>query len=102
MPIRRRSHADTVSAVPTDAMTEREIRAVISDAWSRLLELGPLGDHDSFFGFGGHSILALRAVELVREATGVEVPMSVFLADPTPSAVGRFVHQHLEAPPERA
>jgi hypothetical protein len=78
-------------------MNEREIRTVVSDAWGRLLDLGHVGEHDSFFDFGGHSILALQAVELVREATGVAVPMSVFVADPTPTGVGRFVHQHLEA-----
>lgn len=52
-------------------------------AWSELLPVSDLGIDDNFFDLGGNSIAAVQIVARVRAATGVDLPISRFLIDPT-------------------
>jgi acyl-CoA synthetase (AMP-forming)/AMP-acid ligase II/acyl carrier protein len=51
--------------------------------WSELLAVPDLGTDDNFFDLGGNSIAAVQIVARVRAETGVDLPISRFLIDPT-------------------
>lgn len=59
---------------------------VLCEIWAEVLERDPVGADDDFFAVGGHSLLAARAVALVREVFGVELQVNVIFQAPTPSA----------------
>ena len=51
----------------------------IADVWASLLQLDHVGATDNFFEIGGHSLLAMEAVALIEERTGVRLePRSLF------------------------
>ena len=61
--------------------TETEI--VLARIWSDVLQVEQVGLHDDFFEFGGHSILAVKAVSRMREQLETEVPLSAMFECPT-------------------
>ncbi|PHH88347.1 hypothetical protein CDD83_7645 [Cordyceps sp. RAO-2017] len=63
----------------------RDIAAIFSEALGRRCSV-----HDDFFFSGGHSILAARAVQMMRARLGgggLAVPFTAILAHPTPAAL---------------
>jgi len=91
--------------VESDTPTER----VIADAFKELLRLQRVGAHDDFFALGGHSLIAIRLVALLRDRLGVSVPVRVLFEAPTvrrlaskvDSMRGRDVGPRLERVAER-
>ena len=61
----------------------RELEDQLVQIWSELLKLERVGVHDNFFEFGGHSLLATQVVSRLREALGVELPLSEVFGYPT-------------------
>jgi hypothetical protein len=61
--------------------TETEI--VLARIWSDVLQVEQVGLHDDFFEFGGHSILAVKAVSRMRQQLETEVPLSAMFECPT-------------------
>jgi hypothetical protein len=59
--------------------------------WVALFGFEPVGVEDDFFELGGHSLLAGRLLVQVREAFGVELPLSSFLAAPRISQLARLL-----------
>lgn len=57
--------------------TERRIAAV----WSQLLRVSQVGRSANFFSLGGHSLLVIRAIGLLRQQ-GLSVSAADFLANP--------------------
>ena len=48
-----------------------------------MLGLERVGRRDNFFALGGHSLLAVRAIARMRQALGMEIPLSHVFAHPT-------------------
>jgi amino acid adenylation domain-containing protein len=70
------------SAAPaTDA--ERTLAGI----WAALLGREQVGAEDDFFALGGNSLLALQAVSRIRDAFGIELPVEVLFAAPTPASL---------------
>jgi dihydroaeruginoic acid synthetase len=55
----------------------------VAETGAQILGRPPAGRDDSFFGAGGDSLLATRVIALLRERTGVELPMREFFREPT-------------------
>ncbi|UXY24910.1 amino acid adenylation domain-containing protein (plasmid) [Streptomyces cynarae] len=55
----------------------------LADIWSDVLGLDRVGVHDNFFMVGGDSIRAMVAVDRVRAAFEVTVPLVAFFQNPT-------------------
>ncbi|MGN9779208.1 hybrid non-ribosomal peptide synthetase/type I polyketide synthase [Micromonospora sp. H33] len=59
--------------------TEREVAGIFAD----LLGEPDVAPTAGFFELGGHSLLAAQLVAQVRRTCGVEIPLRVFVAEPT-------------------
>jgi len=66
--------------------------------WAEALGYERVGVHDSFFALGGHSLLGVRVLARVQDLLGVDVPLSVLLADPTVLALARAVDAARQEP----
>ncbi|WP_158566872.1 non-ribosomal peptide synthetase family protein [Actinomadura craniellae] len=76
--------ADTAPRGPREharepTATERRLLAI----WSGLLESEDVGLDDDFFALGGHSILAVRLMQAVREEFGADIALGTLLGAPT-------------------
>lgn len=68
---------------PRNAMEEQ-----LCALWKKVLEEGTqrvdsIGIHDNFFDRGGHSLLVIRLVSLIRETLDIEVPVRILFEKPT-------------------
>lgn len=76
-------------------MTEDEV--LVCQAFADVLGLASVGRDDSFFALGGHSLLTVQLVRLVRERAGVEIaPFEVF-SSPTPASLADRLQQGVPA-----
>ncbi|MGW4596255.1 non-ribosomal peptide synthetase [Streptomyces sp. NPDC004457] len=70
-----------------------EAESAVAEIWAELLGTSALGAHDNFFAAGGHSLLATRAVNRMREAFGVSLPLSLIFEAPTVALATAAVEQ---------
>jgi amino acid adenylation domain-containing protein len=56
---------------------------LVARAWADVLKLESVGIHDNFFELGGHSLLAIRVNSRLREAFGIQFPLSMLFEQPT-------------------
>ncbi|HEY0020529.1 MAG TPA: amino acid adenylation domain-containing protein [Longimicrobium sp.] len=68
-----------------------ELEETIAAAWREVLGVPRVGVHDDFFGLGGNSLVALRLLARIRQATGAEVPVAALLQGPTVERMARTV-----------
>ncbi|WP_072805089.1 non-ribosomal peptide synthetase [Rhodococcoides yunnanense] len=64
---------------------------VVTAIFSEVLGMETVGTDDDFFELGGNSLAAMRAVTLLRNSTGVDLPLQTFLADPVPLSIAALV-----------
>lgn len=64
-------------------INERE--AAIAEVFAQVLGQSPISRHDHFFERGGHSLLAVRAMPLLRKAMHQELGMADFFKNGTPA-----------------
>ena len=49
--------------------------------WTEILNLDTIADDDNFLDLGGDSIAAMLCLNRIRARFGVDIPMTVFLAE---------------------
>jgi FkbH-like protein len=69
----RRTAPRAPGSDPPRTPLEREL----SEIWGALLHLPSVGIHDSFFEFGGHSLLAVQLLSRVRQIYSVDLSLEV-------------------------
>ena len=82
--------ADTAAAAPVAAgggTREREVAAVLAE----LLARPDVGPDENFFEIGGHSLLAIRLIVVIRERYDVEMPLNELFDSPTSRAVAAWI-----------
>lgn len=70
----------------------------LAEIWSQLLKVERIGRRDDFFQLGGHSLLTVKVISLLRARLDVEVPLSAMFTRSTLIEFARFV---TEAAPTR-
>jgi hypothetical protein len=56
-----------------------ESETALAQIWADVLKLGRVGRHDNFFQLGGHSLLVLKVISLLKQA---EVEITVVTTPP--------------------
>ncbi|KKB80638.1 polyketide synthase [Devosia limi DSM 17137] len=69
---------------PRDAVETR-----LAEFWRELLGIGQVGIEDNFFDIGGHSLVAVRLFRSIRQAYGVDLPISTLFEAPTIAQLAR-------------
>ncbi|BCJ55996.1 hypothetical protein Asp14428_74710 [Actinoplanes sp. NBRC 14428] len=67
--------------------------ATVCRVWAEVLKLGDVSPHDDFFGLGGQSLTAVRAVARLRAELGLPVDARSVFAHPTPAALAAALEQ---------
>lgn len=73
-----------------------KVEEKLAKIWAEVLRLANLGIHDNFFALGGHSLLASQVVSRVRDAFGVDLPLSQIFESPTVSSLALNVQDLLK------
>ncbi len=60
---------------------------IVADVWAEVLGLERVGVEDNFFDLGGHSLLATKALSLLQERVGINLPIRLMFESPTPAAL---------------
>ncbi|MFC5289945.1 amino acid adenylation domain-containing protein [Actinokineospora guangxiensis] len=95
------THAGKVdrAALPTPgAAAAREYKPprtqaerAVADIWAEVFDLPRVARDDDFFALGGHSLLTLRVIALLRERRGVEMTVRSFLEHRTVEALAAAI-----------
>jgi acyl-coenzyme A synthetase/AMP-(fatty) acid ligase/acyl carrier protein len=64
---------------------------VLSEIWSEILKVTPIGIHDDFFALGGDSLLATRLIFKTRHALNVEIPMGTIFDARTINRLAEYI-----------
>jgi acyl carrier protein len=64
---------------------------VLSEIWSEILKVTPIGIHDDFFALGGDSLLATRLIFKTRHALNVEIPMGTIFVARTINRLAEYI-----------
>ncbi|MGW5740793.1 non-ribosomal peptide synthetase [Amycolatopsis sp. NPDC003861] len=93
-------HPDALRDTPfTPPGTDAE--QAVAEIWAAVLGVPRLGADDDFFTVGGHSLLVVRAVNRMRDAFGVDVPLRLVFEHPTVRAaageIEKLIIAELEA-----
>jgi acyl carrier protein len=71
------------------------VEAELVGIWQALLGVERIGVEDHFFDLGGHSLLATRLMARVRDAFGVNLPLSaLFENGPTVAGLAQAIDHH--------
>jgi amino acid adenylation domain-containing protein len=76
---------------PSYTAPESDLEIAIAAIFAQVLHLEKVGLDDKFFDIGGHSLLVVQVVSRVRKAFSVDVPIRLFVENPTVKAVADFV-----------
>jgi len=95
---------------PDRAQTEAEdyaapanpVEELLAELFSEVLGLDRVGVRSSFFDLGGHSLLATQVMSRVREAFGVQLPLSRLFEEPTVAGLAAVILlEHGKLAPDR-
>jgi amino acid adenylation domain-containing protein len=78
----RRALPDPAQSAPA-ASPGDEMEQLLAGIFGTVLGRDSVGPRDDFFALGGHSLLATQVAARVREALGIEPPLSLLFEEPT-------------------
>ncbi len=65
--------------IPPRTLTER----MLAELWAEVLNLPEVGIHDNFFTLGGHSLMAVRLTQKIRERLHIDLSLVALFQAPT-------------------
>ena len=78
--------AQGVAAVP-----ENDLERTVAKIWEDVLQVPQVGIDQNFFDLGGHSLLTIRVLGRLREATGRTLPITDMFRFPTVRALAQHM-----------
>ena len=85
------SAAASAEAAPVGVELRGDTEHALAAIWRELLSLPQVGADSHFFRSGGHSLLAVRLVPMIRERFGVELPTRKIFEYPLLSALAEYI-----------
>jgi thioester reductase-like protein len=79
-----------------------QVEERVTTVFGALLGVQQVAGGDDFFELGGHSLLGVELVTRLRDATGVELPLSAIFDRPTPAAIAELIRTAREQGVEEA
>ncbi|MGH7562688.1 MAG: amino acid adenylation domain-containing protein [Gemmatimonadales bacterium] len=73
---------------------------VVARIWQELLDRPVIGVTEGFFDLGGHSLVATRILSRLREAFGIELPVSAVFDHPTVAGLAEAIAARGRTPDE--
>ncbi len=77
------------TSVPPRDLIECQLLAI----WQQVLGTDQIGIQDYFFAVGGHSLLAMRLVSLIRQQFNLQLPVAVLFQQGTVAALAELIRQ---------
>ncbi len=74
------------TTLPVEPRDELESR--LREVWEEVLDVRPIGIHDSFFDLGGHSLSAIRLAARIQERLGLRFSLATLFRYPTIAQLG--------------
>jgi len=71
--------SESASFIPPRTNTELQL----SQIWSEVLNVTPVGVTNNFFDLGGHSLLAVRLMARIERQLGIHLPLATLFAEST-------------------
>jgi amino acid adenylation domain-containing protein len=88
----------TISAPDAEYAAPRTpAEELLSGLWANVLRVNRVGINDNFFELGGHSLLAIQLISRIRDAFGLELPLSDLFEHPTVSELAQSVENRMRA-----
>ncbi|WP_437314683.1 amino acid adenylation domain-containing protein [Sorangium sp. So ce385] len=89
-------------AVPMEGAAGPEPRtptaAAIAGIWSELLGVAAVSAHDSFFSLGGHSMLAVRLINQLRQRFRIDMPLKTLFERPRLQDLADLIDREIGGP----
>lgn len=80
-------------ALKEDFVSPRtQVEEQLSEIWSQVLGIEPVGIHDNFFDLGGNSLQTIQLIFKVRETFQAELPIASLFDAPTIAKFAEFVN----------
>lgn len=73
-----------------------EVERKLTQLWSQVLQVEPVGVKDDFFDLGGHSLLAVQLFGAIEKEFGTKLPLSALFQAPTVEQLAQLLHQEAE------
>jgi amino acid adenylation domain-containing protein/thioester reductase-like protein len=72
------------------------IELQLTQIWSSILGIAPVGVQDNFFELGGNSLLIVKFLSQLRQACGVDLPVYCLFEFPTVAGIAQVIEQILQ------
>ncbi len=76
---------------------QTETQKAVAEIFAEVLGLDRIGIQDDFFGLGGHSLRATRAIYRIRSRLQIELPISALFKNPTVAELAHAIEQSQSA-----
>jgi amino acid adenylation domain-containing protein len=87
-----------VTKHPTPVVSGDKMEDRIVAILEKVLQVHPIGIHDSFFELGGHSLLAIRLMAAIDEAFGRSLPLATLFQCSTAAQLAKVLRDPKQAP----
>jgi amino acid adenylation domain-containing protein len=91
----------TSTTAPTFVPPRTPIEEILSNIWTDVLQVEPIGIHENFFELGGHSLKATRVISRIRQAFGVELAIACLFEYPTVGSLAEQLEPLVHSQPEQ-
>ena len=78
---------------PTLSPPESDNEKLLTKIWQDQLGLSNIGIEDNFFNLGGHSLIAVMIISLIRKETGKNLPLGSLFNNPTIAQLAKLLDE---------